>query len=41
MNDIGGSSISVGIVVIQAPFKYLDVITDISFLVIGEDVPTL
>lgn len=38
---IGGSNTSVGIVLILVPFKYMDLIVDISFLVIEENVPTL
>lgn len=41
MKGIDGGSTLVRIVVLQAPFKYLDVIIDISFPVIEEDAPTL
>lgn len=41
IKGVVGSRTSVGIVVIQAPLKNLDIIIDISFLVFEKRVPTL
>lgn len=41
IKGIGGITKSVGQVTIQVPFKCLEVVNDVSFLVVTEDVPKL